>query len=173
MNMSTKIATVATLASFALIGCDFSSNTDDGSLGTRDEFSSKQGEDNGGLTVLPSVGGGDPMPPPEYVPEISKPEPIPEPSKQGEVGGVTPLPGIPYEKEPPQQQPVIVGVIWSPEVDKWIVEQVMLDPNDPKRQEEREVWLLDYDGLFVKKLVITADGIRLLEGKFKVIFPRE
>jgi len=175
MKIQMPIIVGVTLTLFALIGCSTGIDTDIADLGDRgksstNDLSSKPDEDNGGLTVLPSIGGGDPMPPPE----ISKPEPIP-PSKQGEDnGGLTVLPSIDGgEKEPPQQQPITESVIWGIEVDKWIVEQVMLDPNDPKRQEEREIWLLDYDGLFVKKLVITADGIRLLEGKFKIVFPIE
>jgi len=156
MNMSKKTITVATLAIFALSGCDISSNTDDDSLGVRDELSSKQGDANGGGSSLPAP-DGDPMPPPEYV----YPNYEPDTTK--------------YVKEPLQQQPINPAetATWSLEVDKWIVEQVMLDPNEPKKQEEREVWLVDDDGLFSSKLVITADGIRKLGGGFKVIFPDE
>ena len=171
MNVSIKIFAVAALALFALSGCDFSSNTDNDNPAVRDDLSSKQGEDNGGLSVPPPIGGGDPMPPPEYVyPEI-KPEPTPQPPTSYEPD-TTKYVKEP-EKEPPQQQPIdpTKVVTWSKEVDKWIMNQHQIDP---KEQEQREVWILEADtGSIRAKVVLTADGVRKLEGGFYVIFPEE
>jgi len=169
MKMQIKLFACAILAVFVLLGCDPSPNPDDDTLGTRDETSSKQSEDNSGLSVPPpangggDVGGGDPMPP-EYV----KPEPTPQPPANYK-------PDTTYvkepEKEPPQPQPIDPPkpVTWSDEVEKWVRAQYQIDP---KEQEQREVWILD--GTSVRaKLVLTVDGIRRLEGGYHVIFPEE
>ncbi|MDR2581872.1 MAG: hypothetical protein LBC75_00140 [Fibromonadaceae bacterium] len=189
MKMPIKLFACAILAFFAISGCDFSSNTDDESLGARDELSSKQGEDNGGTSVPPpSGGGGDPMPPPEqnYVPPSKPEEPKPceapwssvIPCIETEEGWVVAGGGEPEyvkepEKEPPQQQPIDSPkpVTWSDEVEKWIRAQYQIDP---KEQEQREVLILNGIGGSVKaKLVLTVDGIRRLEGGLHVIFPDE
>jgi len=170
--MKTPIKTLAfaTLALFALSGCDFSSNTDNDSPAVRDDLSSKQGEDNGGTSVKPPIGGGDPMPPPEYYVPPSKPEePTPPANYESDTTKYVKEP----EKEPPQQQPIDPTkiVTWSKEVDKWIMSQHQIDP---KEQEQREVWILEADtGSIRAKIVLTADGVRRLEGGFYVIFPEE
>jgi hypothetical protein len=177
MNVSIKIFAVAALALFALSGCSTNNNkADDGddtsSCGNatrhcvppRPEEStgsdlSKQGEDNGGTSVKPPIGGGDPMPPPTTKPTNYEPD-------------TTNYKKEP-EKEPPQQQPIDPTkiVTWSKEVDKWIMNQHQIDP---KEQEQREVWILDADtGSIRAKVVLTADGVRRLEGGFYVIFPEE
>jgi len=147
MKTPIKTLAVAALALFVLSGCDFSSNTDSDSPAVRDE-----------LSVKPPIGGGDPMPPPtppaNYEPDTTKY--VKEP-----------------EKEPPQQQPIDPTkiVTWSKEVDKWIMNQHKIDP---KEQEQREVWILEADtGSIRAKVVLTADGVRRLEGGFYVIFPEE
>jgi len=177
--MKTPIKTLAfaALALFALSGCSTNnSKADDGdntpSCGnatrhcvpprpeesTGSDLSSKQGENNGGTSVKPPVGGGDPMPTPQ-----------PPTSYESDTTKYVKEP----EKEPPQQQPIDPTkiVTWSKEVDKWIMNQHQIDP---KEQEQREVWILEADtGSIRAKLVLTADGVRRLEGGFYVIFPEE